>query len=291
MEDNIFRRIWDNYLGFKRRLDPFMVTVIEIVEFILLLLLLSIVINQFLYQRKFIPSKSMMPNLQVNDQIIISRVHQHLRNLHIIKPIQRGDVLVFYPPMEELPGDPVSTISRLSGFSRDVQIFGMRPFFFMPRSPRAFIKRVIGLPGDHIEVRAEDGVYINGRRLTEAYPPSLNPDEDRPTDKPYPFDTPDYDLVYMQDFYSLMQPELITQPKQAIIVPEGHYFCLGDNRRNSTDSHVWGFVSKKRVIGTADVLIWRGLDQYRPALYPDTPYEELIYQLNRKLDREMTVAY
>lgn len=107
--------------------------------------------------------------------------------------------------------------------------------FEYPRAPqRDFIKRVVGLPGDRVEVR-QGTVYIDGQRLDEPYDP--NPGS-----------------------YS-WGPE---------VVPETEYFVLGDNRNNSSDSHTWGMLPKENIVGKAWAIYWPpsnwGLVQYsRPS--------------------------
>ena len=99
--------------------------------------------------------------------------------------------------------------------------------------PEAYIKRVIGLPGDHVDVKAYDGVYINGVKLYEPYhhgSPEFLPDYDRSVD-----------------------------------VPQDHYYVLGDNRQHSADSSRWGFLPKSRIIGKAAFLIFSPL-KLKPSL-------------------------
>ncbi len=97
--------------------------------------------------------------------------------------------------------------------------------FRAPQDPsRDFIKRVIGVPGDTVRV-ADRAVYVNGVRL----------------DEPYISAAPDY-----------------TYKEQ--VVPAGEYFVLGDNRNNSSDSHLWGFVPAENIIGQAVLRYWPSSD-------------------------------
>lgn len=134
-----------------------------------------------------IPSASMKPTLQINDRLIVDKISYNLINPH------RGDIIVFTPPeavvWEEHSRDP-------------------------------FVKRVIGLPGEKVEVKNRQ-VYINNQPLSETYIA----------------ERPDYNWG----------------PK---IVPANSYLVLGDNRNNSYDGHIWGFVERDRIIGKAAVRFW-----------------------------------
>lgn len=93
--------------------------------------------------------------------------------------------------------------------------------FHFPKDPsRDFIKRIIGTPGDQVEVRGSH-VFLNGTQL----------------DEPYLREEPRYNV-----------------PAQG--VPTGHYFVLGDNRNNSSDSHVWGMVPEENLLGKAWLVYW-----------------------------------
>ena len=218
----------------------------EALELIVVTLILLIGIRWGIAEARYIPSSSMEPTLQINDRLIVEKISGHLG-----KPIQRGDILVFYPPKEEMGGEdlsnnPLNVMGRLTGL----------PCF--PNDP-AFIKRVIGLPGDQIRVQANQGVYINQQLLDESA---------------YIKEPPRYSLNFMGEIRGPnahnMQIEAEHDPKKQrdpIIVPAGHLFMMGDKRNNSEDSHVWGFLDQKRVIGRAYILIWRRLEAPK---YPDS---------------------
>ena len=147
---------------------------------------LALGIRTFVAEARYIPSGSMEPTLEINDRLIIEKITYRLR-----KP-ERGDVVVF---------SPTETLQQQN--FRD-----------------AFIKRVIGLPGEEIEVRG-GRVIVNGQALREKYIE----------------EKPEYDYG-------------------PVVVPEDQYLVLGDNRNNSYDSHYWGFVPRDNLIGRAAVRFW-----------------------------------
>jgi signal peptidase I len=218
----------------------------EAVELLVVTLALLILIRWGIAEARYIPSSSMEPTLQINDRLIVEKISGHLG-----KKIERGDILVFYPPPLEmgcdLSNNPLNWLGRLTGL----------PCF--PNDP-AFIKRVIGLPGDQIRVQAGQGVYVNQQLLDESA---------------YIKEVPAYNLNVMGDIkgHNAMGNFIQAEPdpnkqKDPIIVKAGHLFMMGDNRNNSEDSHVWGFLDQKRVIGRAYLLIWRRLEapKYPPSL-------------------------
>ncbi len=149
--------------------------------------LLAIGIRQFVAEARYIPSGSMLPTLQINDRLIVDKL-----SYRWFSTPQRGDIVVF---------SPTSTLEKQNFHD-------------------AFIKRVIGLPGDKVEVKG-GRVFVNDQALRENYI-----EED---------------------------PQYQWGPQT---VPSGSYLVLGDNRNNSYDSHYWGFVPREKIIGRAVVRFW-----------------------------------
>jgi signal peptidase I len=217
-----------------------------------LLALIVLITTRLFVETRYIPSTAMQPTLQVNDRVLLEKTKTTFN-----RPFLRGDILVFYPPPLEMDGqdlrnDPLTILGRLTGLP------------FLPYET-AFIKRVIGLPGDRIQIKRNVGVFLNGKLLNEAA---------------YVMDSPNYDLAVLSDIGGRSSNGAPIRPfnenKDAIIVPPGHLFMLGDNRNNSEDSHVWGFLDRRRVIGRACGTYWRRLEA---PIYP------LILDANRTTER------
>lgn len=160
---------------------------VEGLQTIGLSIVLALGIRHFVAEARYIPSGSMEPTLQINDRLVVEKVSYYFN------PPERGDIVVFWPPEQLTP----------PGQRRD-----------------AFIKRIIGLPGDVVEVR-EGQVTLNGELLEEDYIKA----------------PPDYEWG----------------PEE---VPPESYLVLGDNRNSSYDSHSWGFVPAENLIGKAMVRFW-----------------------------------
>ena len=162
-------------------------SIVETLDASIFAAVLSLIIITFVVQAFYIPSGSMEPTLQIGDRILVSKFSYRLG------PIRRGDITVFHFPLSPA---------------------------------RDFVKRVVALPGETVELR-EGLVLINGKPLSELYPTPL-PGGDRACTSSY-------------------------GPKK---VPEGQYFVLGDNRCNSEDSRFFGFVPAENVVGKALLVYW-----------------------------------
>jgi signal peptidase I len=188
----------------------------EALEILVVVMVFLVVIKEGLGELRLIPSESMMPLLQIEDRVVIDKLTRYWR------PYERGDILVFYPPITQLKYDPVSLFLRLTGFSG---------FLFKKEDniDVAYIKRLIGMSGDMVEVIPGQGVAVNGKLLQEPY------------------------TAEIANTCTFVQPVPYCGPVE---VPKDHYFVMGDNRNHSADSRYWGFEPKNRVIGRAVFRIW-----------------------------------
>ena len=202
MKDNL-KKIFnkDNLKGFFK----------ETIETIVFVVVMVIIIRFFIGEIRWIPSSSMEPTLTKGDRLFVERYSR------FFKSPKRGDVIVFYPPMEEIRKGKLATFERLTGFfCKDI----------------AYIKRIVGMPKDKVELKRLDvGKYIV----------LIN---DKPLDEPY---------ILSEDDYIDCKDGMFCGP---MTVPDGNFFMLGDNRGNSQDSRFWGYLPAERVIGRATFVFW-----------------------------------
>jgi signal peptidase I len=179
----------------------------EYFESIAIAVILALFIRTFVVQAFKIPTGSMENNLLIGDHLLV--------NKFVFGPRATGLEKAILPMREIGRGDVV--------------------VFKFPQEPeRDFIKRVIGLPGETLELKHKK-VYVNGTPLDEPYvhflvPPSAEGQEVAPFD--------------LRESYG------------PVTVPEGQYFVMGDNRDNSQDSRWWGYLSRDLVKGKALMIYW-----------------------------------
>lgn len=175
----------------------------ENIEAIIIAVILALFIRTFIIQAFKIPSGSMIPTLQIGDHILVNKFIYGVRvpflNYTVI-PVEepkRGDIIVFEYPVE---------------------------------TDKDFIKRVVGIPGDVVQVKNKK-VFVNNEPLNHdpgVYSdPHVIPGQINPRDNFGP-----------------------------VTVPKGKYFVMGDNRDNSYDSRFWGFVDESDVLGKALIIYW-----------------------------------
>jgi signal peptidase I len=198
--------------------------VIETAILVGLAIVIAVVLRAFVAQAFRIPSASMEPQLQVGDRVVVSRLAYDLH-----EP-RRGDVVVFDCP-------PATGCDDRADDVLPVRMIKTVAEALLLRQPEVeeFIKRVIGLPGETVEVRAKK-VHINGSPLDEPYAHYLQPGG------PSHFaETTSADL---RENYG------------PVLVPPDQYFVMGDNRDNSQDSRYWGFLPRGYIKGKALMIYW-----------------------------------
>ena len=181
----------------------------------------------FVFQNFVIPSSSMASTLLVGDHVMVERQSlapaakwapfMHYRDVH------RGDIIVFYKPTEQPNGE---------------HIF--------------FVKRVIGIPGDRIHLR-NGIVYLNGVAQNEPEVAKLTAANYDPYINDFPSVDPATEPGVTAE-WSVLLPTYIHG--EDLLVPAGHYFAMGDNRTNSTDSRYWGFVPRENIVGRPLFVYW-----------------------------------
>lgn len=192
---------------------------VETVKTLGLSAVLAFGIRTFVAEARYIPSGSMLPTLQINDRLIVDKISYHFQELH------RGDIVVF---------NPTETLKQ-------------------EHYTDAFIKRVIGLPGDTVKI--EDGeVSINGKPLEEPYTAQTNSPSDGLVGLVSSNGT-SVDVCKNKPPYFVKQEQGSTAVWTATVPPDS-YLVMGDNRNNSYDSRCWGVVAHDDIIGRAIVRFW-----------------------------------
>ena len=201
----------------------------EYSEILIVAIVLALIIRAFLVQAYKIPSGSMLETLQIGDYLLVTRFNYDIKvpftDISIINTgdPERGDIIVFRYPVD---------------------------------TSQNYIKRVVGLPGDTIEIR-EKQLFRNGKAVVEPYSQFTRP----------------WSRITGIDNYN------------QIIVPENKLFVMGDNRDESADSRAWGFVPRENIHGKAWIIYWswEGFSNIRwnrigTFLYPDKSITEADLQ-------------
>jgi signal peptidase I len=211
----------------------------EYFESLAITVILALFGTTFIVQAFKIPTPSMEDNLLVGDHLLVNK-------------------FAF-----GAPGSIIDAVIPLRQIHRgDVIVFKY------PRDlSKHYVKRVIGLPGDRIHVVDSD-VFINGERLEESYK-QLKPNVFRE-----PFPGHQGSSFYQQDgIVGWYEP---FRDGKEVVVPEGKYFAMGDNRDNSADSRFWGFVPRELVVGKALIIYWSY--ESDPEAYRQTEMRDTLRQ-------------
>ncbi|MGB6393902.1 MAG: signal peptidase I [Candidatus Acidiferrales bacterium] len=196
----------------------------EYAESFLVTILLALFITTFIVQAFKIPSQSMEPTLLVGDHVLVNKfilegTGAWYEKLLPYRPIRRGDIIVFKFPYDDHPH---------------------------------YVKRVIGLPGDHLRI-IDGQVFVNGERLIEPYVI-----HDPAAEDPFGMNFPPTDRYYLYIGLRAEWAERLADyvDRNELVVPRGKFFVMGDNRDQSSDSRYWGFVDRGAIVGRPALIYW-----------------------------------
>jgi signal peptidase I len=197
----------------------------ESIESLLVTIILALFATCFVVQAFKIPSESMEPTLLVGDHLLVNKFIFESSGAWYdrflpYRAIRHGDVIVFKFPYQD---------------------------------HTHYVKRVIGLPGDHIKI-VNETVMVDGKELHEPYvvhdPASYDPFAEN-----YPPTNQDYLDAAVLPQWKLQMPRYVDAAGE-LVVPPGHYFVMGDNRDHSWDSRYWGFVPRDAIMGRPVIIYW-----------------------------------
>jgi signal peptidase I len=190
-------------------------------QLLLTTVVIAIFVITFIVQAFQIPSESMENTLLIGDYLLVDKLRYGTSGVwdHLMpyRRVQRGDIVVFHYPVN--PAEH-------------------------------FVKRVVGVPGDHLRLLNHQ-VYVNGTALQESYTRYSSPLHEAFRDDFPKIDVP---VPGLDGSWWLEMKKLVEDGQ--LIVPEGEYFVLGDNRDESLDSRYWGFVPRANIVGRPLLIYW-----------------------------------
>ena len=212
------------------------------IQSLLATVVIAVFVITFVVQAFQIPSESMENTLLIGDYLLVDKFRYGGGSVFDwvmpYRQVHRGDIVVFRYPVNPT---------------------------------QHFVKRVVGVPGDHIRL-VERRVFVNGTPLTEPYVRYTSSVHDVFRDE---FPRLNVPVAGLEGFWWLQMQKLVEDGQ--LIVPEGHYFVLGDNRDESLDSRYWGFVPRENVIGRPLLIYWSVRDSDDDSPVPTSPGDKLFH--------------
>lgn len=199
----------------------------------------------FIVQAVKVPTGSMQNTITIGDHLLVNKfifAPGPVLPFLPMREIKRGDIIVF-----KYPGNSNQKLSEQVADPENI------PF------KTNYVKRVIGLPGDHVEIR-DDRVYINGQLLPEHRITAIDHDDNPATlreEHKAPLEIRENPPRAANEPYSVYySTNRSFDTDKKFDVPADSYFVMGDNRNNSSDSRVWGYVKREYVVGRAMFVYW-----------------------------------
>ena len=205
----------------------------ETINVIVQALILALVIRTFLFQPFSIPSGSMRPTLLEGDYLFVTKWSYGYSRY-------------------SLPFSPNLFSGRIWGSTPDRGEVAV--FKYPPNPSLDYIKRVIGLPGDRIQMKGGQ-LHINGQPVAREKVGQIDNFDVTEVDRPVDVWRETLPNGVSYDTLDLT-PNSIADDTREFVVPEGHFFMMGDNRDNSADSRVFGFVPEDHLVGRANIIFF-----------------------------------
>lgn len=196
--------------------------IFEWIYCIVIAVALALLVRYYLGTPTIVQQSSMYPTFKQNDRLILNRLYRTCKNTP-----ERGDIITFEAPtVLYLNGEKADLNNPVAIYNRNLQgLFSKFMYNVVEFGKTSYIKRVIGLPGEHIQIK--DGkVYINGKELEEEY----------------------------------LAEDVVTEAENGqfidLVVPEGTVFAMGDNRSHSADSRKFGCIPYEKIEGKVVLRFW-----------------------------------
>ena len=197
--------------------------IIEWIECIVIAIVLALLIRYFVGTPTVVQQESMFPNLKPGERLILNRISRTKKEMP-----NRGDIITFEAPTKKVvTEDEVDFSKPVAVYSKQFNnVFSKFAYYVLEWGKESYIKRVIALPGEHVQIM--DGkVYINGEELDES--------------------------AYLKD-------TVVTNSKNGVFtdftVPEGCVFAMGDNREHSIDCRKFGCIPLEKIEGKVTIRFW-----------------------------------
>lgn len=195
--------------------------ILEWIVCIVVAVVLALLVRYFLGTPTIVKQPSMYPTLKENQRLILSRVGRTAKKLP-----NRGDIITFEAPSESYTSaEEYDSKNPVAKYTKNYTGMSKFVYNFLEIGKISYIKRVIALPGEHVEIK-DGGVYINGSKLEENY----------------------------------LQPGVVTDSLGGVytdfVVPENCVFAMGDNRPQSTDCRRFGCIPLEKIEGKVKLRIW-----------------------------------
>ena len=194
--------------------------ILEWLYCIIMAVVLALIFRYYIGTPTMVQNKSMYPTLIQEQRLWLNRWGRTTKKLP-----ERGDIITFEAPSNFFPSyDEVSKANPIAKYEKEPQgILNKFTYYVLEIGKDSYIKRTIGLPGEHIQIK-DSKIYINGKELEEDY----------------------------------LQPNVITEGKKYndFIVPENCVFAMGDNREHSTDCRDFGCIPLEKIESKVWIRIW-----------------------------------